>query len=336
MILDLKRFVEEERPFWAELDRLLGALERRKGGVLSLEEARRLHYLHARVASDLARLATFSGEEALLRELEGLVARAHAEVHAAAGRGRWRLRPMHWLRWTFPRAFRRRWGFFAASCALFAAGALFGMLALAFDPESKAVLIPFDHLEQTPSERVASEERNAGKGGGSEATFSAYLMTHNTRVSILSMALGSTYGVGTGVLLFYNGAILGAVCLDYVRDGQAVFLTAWLLPHGSIEIPALLIAGQAGLLLASALIGGRGRETFRQRMKDRGPDLVSLICGVTLLLVWAGVVEAFLSQLHAPVVPYWVKILFGAVSLALLAAYLGFAGRGPQENGGAK
>ena len=45
-------------------------------------------------------------------------------------------------------------------------------------------------------------------------------------------------------------AILGAVAVDYVADGQTRFLLGWLLPHGAIEIPAILIAGQAGLVLA--------------------------------------------------------------------------------------
>jgi len=38
--------------------------------------------------------------------------------------------------------------------------------------------------------------------------------------------------------------------VDYIRAGQTKFLVGWLLPHGSFEIPAILIAGQAGLILA--------------------------------------------------------------------------------------
>ena len=38
-----------------------------------------------------------------------------------------------------------------------------------------------------------------------------------------------TWGVGTILLLFYNGVILGAVSLDYVQAGQTPFLLGWLL-----------------------------------------------------------------------------------------------------------
>src|SRR5262249_55985142 len=143
-------------------------------------------------------------------------------------------------------------------------------------------------------EERATQDRLAGQ----KTAFSAFLMTHNTRVSIFTLALGMTWGVGTLLMLFYNGVILGAVTVDYVRAGQAKFLVGWLLPHGAIEIPAILIAGQAGLVLARALIGWGGRTPLRLRLRQAAPDVVTLIFGVAVLLIWAGFVEAFLSQYH--------------------------------------
>ena len=99
------------------------------------------------------------------------------------------------------------------------------------------------------------------------------------------------------------------------------------MPHGVIEIPAILIAGQGGLLLAAALIGRGSRATLRQRLKAISNDLLTLIGGVACLLVWAGIIEAFLSQYHAPVMPYWVKILFGSVELVFLVGFLTHRGK---------
>ena len=127
-------------------------------------------------------------------------------------------------------------------------------------------------------------------------------------------------------MLFYNGVILGAVGYDYIHAGEAQFLLGWLLPHGAIEIPAIILAGQAGLLLASALIGWGRRTRLRARFREVGPDLVTLIGGVAVMLIWAGIIEAFLSQYHQPVIPYSVKIAFGAVELVVLALFLSRAG----------
>jgi uncharacterized membrane protein SpoIIM required for sporulation len=94
-----------------------------------------------------------------------------------------------------------------------------------------------------------------------------------------------------------------------------------------IEIPAILISGQAGLLLASALVGSSRRATLRQRLRGISNDLLTLIGGVSLLLVWAGIIEAFLSQRHEPEIPYLVKIAFGLVEFGILCAFLSKGGR---------
>ena len=48
---------------------------------------------------------------------------------------------------------------------------------------------------------------------------------------------------------------------------------------------------------------------------------------VAVMLVWAGLIEAFFSQYHEPVLPYWLKISFGAVQLTALVALLAVCGR---------
>jgi uncharacterized membrane protein SpoIIM required for sporulation len=187
-------------------------------------------------------------------------------------------------------------------------------------------IAPFPHLLENPSERVRKEE-STQMLANTKGRFSAVLMTNNTQVSILALALGVTWGIGTLILLFYNGVVLGAVIFDYVRAGQSVFLMGWLLPHGVVEIPAILIAGQAGLLLGQALIGWNSKESVSQRLRSVTGSLVTLISGAALLLIWAGLVEAFLSQYHEPILPYQIKIVFGLVELLALLMFLTFAGR---------
>jgi len=140
-------------------------------------------------------------------------------------------------------------------------------------------------------------------------------------------AAGITWGAGTLIVLFFNGVILGAVAADYITGGQAAFLAGWLLPHGSIEIPAILLGGQAGFILAGALIGWGGRSSRSERFRAVAHDLFAIIAGVAALLVWAGLVEAFISQYHQPVIPYSLKIGFGVCEMLALAAFLGWAGR---------
>lgn len=331
MVIDLEKFVLAERPYWVELEAMLVKLEADAGLRLDLKQLQRLHYLYERTSADLGKLVTFASEPETRRYLENLVARAYGEIHETREKPH-RFAPLDWFFQTFPQTFRRHAGAWWLSVAITMVGMFFGLGAVAFDSEAKGILLPFGHGEMDPAKRVAREEREGGKHlEGNKAKFSTHLMTHNTKVSITAMALGMTWGLGTIVLLFYNGIILGGVTVDYVLAGQTKFLLAWLLPHGSVEIPAILIAGQAGLVLGSALIGRGSRLALRARMRASGPDLVTLICGVAVLLVWAGFVEAFLSQYHGPQL-YAGKIAFGTVELVLLTVFLMRSGRGKRSS----
>ncbi|HEX9048639.1 MAG TPA: stage II sporulation protein M, partial [Verrucomicrobiae bacterium] len=286
----------------------------------------RFHELYERTAADLARLTTYSSEPETRRFLENLVARAYSEIHETRDKQR-RIFPLQWFFQTWPQTFRKHIRAFYLSLAITVVGCVFGGAAIAFDPDAKPVLMPFSHLQEDPRQRVAEEENaTEDRLEGHKTTFAANLMTHNTKVSIFTLALGMTWGVGTIIMLFYNGVILGAVAVDYIRAGETKFLLGWLMPHGVIEIPAILIAGQAGLLLAFALIGRGTRAPLRTRLREISPDVATLVFGVGLMLIWAGFVESFLSQYHEPVIPYAAKIAFGGIELILLYLFLAHSG----------
>jgi uncharacterized membrane protein SpoIIM required for sporulation len=329
MIIDLQRFVEEERPYWAELERMLDKIESEAAYSLDLRQARRLHYLYERATSGLARITTFASEPDLVQYLEALVARAYGQIHEVRTRPH-RLALIHWFFLAWPRTVRRHAWALALSVAITLAGSALGSGAVAYDPNAKSVIMPFPHLVIDPNERVREEEKKKSEDPViGKAIGTSFYFRHNTTVALTTIALGFIWGIGSMLILFGNGVMMGAVTMDYVLAGQGVFLTAWLLPHGAVEIPAILLAGQAGIVLGHALLGrGESRLAVRARIRRIGPDLLTFVFGCAIMLAYAGFIEAFLSQYHEPEVPYWFKICLGALELAALAAFFAFAGRG--------
>ena len=326
MIIDLPRFIAAERTTWTELEKMLDRLEDTSYRELSLEEVQRFHILYQKVSADLGRVETFADEPDLKRYLESLTARAYGEIHGARLRDT-KFRPIHWFVNDFPRAFRRRMGAFLVVLAVSFVGFVFGVCATALDPDAKEAILPrqFSHLLDDPAKRVADEERaKEDRMEGVKSTFASELMTNNIRVSIFTLGLGITFGVGTIVNLFYNMVLLGLVAVDYILAGQSMFLFGWLMPHGVIEIPAILIAGQGGLVMGKAMIGSGDRTPLEARLRAAGPDLMMLCYGFAVMLVWAGIVESFLSQYHEPAIHYWQKIVFGVCEFTALVWFLGF------------
>jgi len=328
VILNLERFQAQARPRWNALESLLVGLEGRPDRRLNPAEAQQLQDLYARAATDLNRVTHGALAPELRQYLERLVARAYAELYYAPPTRSEVWQPRRWLRIfrAFPESFRRQPRYFALAVLVTVLGCTLGGIAVYYDPASVDVLLPADYL-RNPDERVHQEEQGQGRHFGStqtEAAFSAQLIRHNIEVALLAAAMGVTFGIGTALLLFENGVLLGAVAVHYTQRGFGLFMTAWLLPHGAFEIPSILIAGQAGFYLARLLLRRREDRNLRQSMRE----WLVLVAGLAMMLVWAGIMEAFFSQHHAPVLPYGFKVTVAAAELSLLTIYLLLVGRG--------
>lgn len=327
VIIDLERFVRQERPYWDELSRLVDTFEgARKRGV-SLEQARRLHYLYERASADLARLDTFASNQELRAYVESVVARAYAQVHDT--RQRTRLHPLRWLTVTFPCTFRSHIGSFWMSLAVTIAGVLLGVFLMTVDPGAQSVMLAgFPDLQQDVAKHVQEREAESAQGLQGRNLMFGFYINNNTSAAIKCMVFGVTLGLGTVWVLFTNGVILGAVFYKFTAAGYAAYVFGWLLPHGVPEISAIILAGQAGFVLARAMIGWGDHNSLSRRMRAVAGPLTTLIIGVALLLIWAAALEAWLSQYHEPVLKYWMKILFGCLEFVMLYAFLAFSGRG--------
>ena len=75
----------------------------------------------------------------------------------------------------------------------------------------------------------------------------------------------------------------------------------WAGTFNAVKVLALSIGG---LLIAGAVIGWGKPVSLKQRLRKISPDVVTLIFGIMIMLVWAGIIEAFFSQYHEPVMPY--------------------------------
>src|SRR6059036_2078671 len=158
MIINLQRFIASERPVWNELNTILARFEAEPNLRMNVAEIERFHDLYERAAAGLAKLTTFSSEPETRRYLEHLVARAYGEIHETREKRR-RFFPLQWFFQTLPQTFRRHVRAFWLSLAITLAGCAFGGFAIALDPESKPVLMPFSHLLEDPTKRVAEEEQ---------------------------------------------------------------------------------------------------------------------------------------------------------------------------------
>ena len=152
------------------------------------------------------------------------------------------------------------------------------------------------------------------------------LFTHNLGVSLIAFALGMTLGVGTVWLMFTNGVLMGALAAVFVEAGQLRSFLTGVLPHGVLEIPACLIGGAGGLLLAEGLLCARPWPRLEELART-GKEALWLVWGCVPLLALAAILEAGVARAPEQFISSGLKLAVAGVFGLLFLAYVLLPGR---------
>lgn len=214
---------------------------------------------------------------------------------------------------TYPQVFRDTMPQIAVAVAVFVFGMIVAWLVTLRDPSFANRLLGPQMMETIEQRKMWTDSIVTVKPLASSG-----IMTNNLSVSFAAFAMGITGGIGTIWMMLMNGLLMGVIGASTWKAGMAVQFWSFVAPHGVLELPAIFIAGGAGLEIARGLLfpGTLPRKLSLARAGGRASKL---LLGVIPLLVVAGLVEGFFSPSGAP---YPVKFLLAAVLFAALLAYL--------------
>ena len=328
--MDIQRFIRERRLRWSRLETLLRQAEASPDWELGVSRMQELLQLYRQTCSDLNEARSYTANPELLGRLNDLSGRGYRYVYRRRHGQRLRHAVARFFRSDVPRAFRQERSYVIGAGAAFLLGTLLGLVAVFVDPHNGERLIPVEFFTESPRERVERIEKGEERIDSVETAmnFGASLYTHNIQVSFLAFALGALSIVGGLWLLFYNGVILGAVAGLYVLDGVSGFFFAWVGPHGSLELPAIVFGGAAGLRAGRALLLP-GDLSPGAALRLAFPSVFRMILAAAVILVFAGLIEGSFSQFSAKTFPYVLKISVAVALFLSLMAYL-FLPRRPE------
>lgn len=138
------------------------------------------------------------------------------------------------------------------------------------------------------------EKEIAGQMDGTDAfTMCLKLFANNLQACILLFLGGASFGILTIFIMSLNGIVIGAIMEIVSKDHTALFVAAAILPHGIFEIPAFILSGALGILLAQSLIaewyGGEDTAVDARRFGRL------FVLYVLPLVALAAFVEAFIT-----------------------------------------
>ncbi|MBW4039163.1 MAG: stage II sporulation protein M [Acidobacteria bacterium] len=309
-------WINSRKHNWNRLDVLVRQVESTGIKSLPTSEIRELGILYRQTAADLSAIQADPSSRTLAQYLNRLVSRAHNYVYS--GRrislsSLWRF-----FAFAYPRLLRRLSGYLLAATLISVAAGLLGSLIVMVRPSFGVMFLgaqrvaDLDHHKMW-TDSVLSIKPEAASG----------IMTNNITVCFLTFAGGITAGLFTLYSLFNNGLMLGAIAVVCRQHHMALSLWSFVAAHGALELPSIMIAGAAGLRLASGLLFP-GMLHRRAALALAGLESVQLVAGTIPLLIIAGTLEAFLSPTHAPIA---LKFAVGAILLTALTLWLTEAGR---------
>jgi uncharacterized membrane protein SpoIIM required for sporulation len=136
------------------------------------------------------------------------------------------------------------------------------------------------------------------------------------------------FGLGSVYLMFINGLLLGVIGVACQQHGMSLDLWSFVAPHGSLELPSIILAGAAGLRLGRG-VAFPGLYHRRDSIALAGAEASRLVAGIIPLLIIAGTLEGFFSPSEAPV---WLKFTVGGTLFSLLILWLSQGAPKPAEN----
>jgi uncharacterized membrane protein SpoIIM required for sporulation len=305
------RWIERRKPHWDRLEALVVACDRQGVGALGRADLRELASLYRQTAADLSVVRDDRSAGDLARYLNTLLGRAHNLIYAGDQR-----RPrgiVHFYARVFPAVFRATLPYTLTAFAIFLAGLAGGAAVTWADPGFSRLF-----LGGTMLDTIERGEMWTHSIVGIKPLASSAIMSNNLSVSFAAFAGGIFGGVGTVYMMLFNGVLIGVLAVACERAGMSLSLWSFVAPHGSLELPAIFIAGGAGLLLAKGVLAP-GFLSRRDSLVESASIAVRLVLGVIPLLVVAGTIEGFVSPTDlAPSA----KFVLGASLFVLLVAYV--------------
>jgi uncharacterized membrane protein SpoIIM required for sporulation len=327
IVLKSAQFRREREARWRELEALVGRVEKHGVRALDAEQLHALPVLYRAAISSLSVARSISLDQNVVEYLEGLATRAYSCVYSPRRRARAVI--VEFFARSFPQAVRalRVWMLF--SFFLFAVGGFtgFGMtkseidhyhlfvdadLANGRDPTAET-----EELLDVIFNRESEHEQDA------LSAFATFLFAHNAQIGLLCFAVGIVPLLLVGLLLFQNGAMLGAFAALHDHHDIGVEFGSWVLPHGVTELLAVVLCGGAGLAVGMATVFP-GRRTRLESLVRSGRLAGTVVIGCVSMFFIAALIEGFFRQLVNDVA---IRYAVVAVTAAFWSWYFLRAGR---------
>ena len=278
-------FVKQNLPIWEEFERIIE--DTRKADPDQLAD------LFIRVTNDLAFSRTQYPESQTTIYLNSLA----SKIHHAIYRNKKEKTSRFVTFWTseLPAIHLSAHKQFLYAFVFFTIPAIIGALSANYD-QTFARLILGDGYVNTTLENIEKGEPMGIYSSMGQLSMFLIILVNNVGVMLKTFAFGLFLSVGTVLILFYNGVMVGVFQYFFYMKGLfwISFLTIW--THGTLEISAIIIAGAAGLVVGNSILFPGTYSRF-QSFKIGIKKGLKIVIGLIPVFTLAALLEGFVTRI---------------------------------------
>jgi stage II sporulation protein M len=175
-------------------------------------------------------------------------------------------------------------GWILVAVGLFATGAAFGLAM----PET---------VTDVFAEDLAALEELAKLLGPFKITTAVFIFLKNVSALLFSFIFSPLFCLVPVIALTLNGWILSFVSVTVIKEESVGLLLAALLPHGVLELPALIIGEAAALSFGSMAIIALASKKRRDQLAPNLKQNAKYMALAFALLLPAAIIETYITPL---------------------------------------
>ena len=302
-------FIKQKRDEWKSFEDKLRQQKR-----LNPDE---LSDIFVRLTDDLAYARTYYPKSRIVNYLNALAASIHLSIYKNKRERKGRFQEF-WRSEVPFLSYKLRMPMLYA-LIFFALSGIIGAFSTNYDPEFIRLILGDAYVNQT-LENIKEGRPMGIYDSTSEMSMFLRITSNNVMVSFRVFAMGVFFSVGSVIMLFYNGLMLGAFQYFFQQQGLLALSASTVWIHGTLEISAIVIAGGAGIAMGNKLLFP-GTYPRMHALKQGAKQGLKLLLSLVPVFIMAGFLESFVTRYEYM---HWIAklLIIGSSAFFILYYYV--------------
>ncbi|MFT5216014.1 MAG: putative membrane protein SpoIIM required for sporulation [Glaciecola sp.] len=301
-------FIKQNKEKWLDFEKAIFGK--------TLKNPDELASLYIHLVNDLSYAQTYYPKSKTILYLNNLAAKAFQKIYKTKREDTNRF--VHFWKIEVPLIVYQYRRYVLYAFVIFLSFVAIGALSAAYDDTFVRLILGDHYVNMTLENIEAGDPVAVYKSGSNWGSFIGITL-NNLYVGMKSFIYGVFAGLGTGLVLLYNGIMIGAFQFFFYKEGVLWESVRGIWIHGSMEVFAIVVEGAAGLILGASILFPKTYSrltSFKIGMKDG----VKILISTFPFTFAAGFLEGFVTR-YSDTMPNWLSVGIILVTLSIISFY---------------